>query len=80
MMERRDARSVLLQAAEQLGDLEDEHGEPVRVFMVIAYSFETEACSLDGIVSTPDPMWVSLALLNRAYEAVEAAVMEAGDE
>ena len=74
-----DAREVLLKARDQLDALTEENGEPIRVYLAVAYSFESETASFDGVVKSEDPTWISLALLNRAYEAIEQAVEDAGD-
>ena len=75
-----DGRAVLLQALDHLDSLREEHGEPVRVYLAVAFSYETADASYDGCVKTSDPTWISLALVNRAYEAIEeASSADAGD-
>lgn len=76
----KDARAVLLQALEHLDALKEQHGDPVRIYLAVAFSYETEESTFDGCVKTSDPTWVSLALLNRAYEATEAAMTQAEDD
>lgn len=66
-----DPRAVLLNALDTLDRIKDEHGEPVRVYLAVAYCVETDDSHYDGVVRTEDPGWLTLALLNRAYEAIE---------
>lgn len=73
------ARAVLLNALDTLDAIVEENGEPVRVYLAVCYSVETRSQHFDGVVKTEDPGWITLALLNRAYEAVETA-LEAGSE
>lgn len=74
-----DPRAVLLNALDTLDRITDEHGEPVRVYLAVAYCVETQDQHFDGVVKTSDPGWITLALLNRAYEATELS-LEAASE
>lgn len=70
-----DARATLLEALDQIDRVSAEHeGEVVRVFVAVTYSVETKTASVDGLVKTEDPVWITLALLARGYEALEAAI------
>ena len=69
-----DARTVLLNALDTLDRIKDEHGEPVRVYLAVCYCVETSSSHFDGVVRTEDPGWITLALLNRAYEAIERSL------
>jgi hypothetical protein len=70
-----DARATLLEALDQIDRVSAEHEDDVvRVFVAVTYSVETTTASVDGLVKTDDPVWITLALLSRGYEALEAAI------
>lgn len=76
-----DARETLITALDQIDQVRAEHdGEVVRVYVAVTYSVETTSASIDGLVKTEDPVWITLALLARGYEALEAAVEAARDD
>lgn len=73
-------RETIAALLDTLDKVEEEHGAPIRVYLACAYSIETESAHFDGVVKTEDPAWLSLALLNRAYEAIERRVEEAEED
>lgn len=80
-----DARATLLRALEQLDAAEADLGAPAeRVDLVVVYSVgrceEDGWHDVGGWASTAGPKWVHTALLRRAADANEDAVIAVDDE
>lgn len=79
-----EARATLLRTLEALEQAEvDLDGAPERVDVVVVYALgrpgEEEWHEVAGWSSTPGPKWAAAALMRRAADAYEAAVIAVDD-
>ena len=75
-----DARETLVRALDQLDELRDEHGEAVRVYVVVSYAHQIEGETHLGWTSTDDPRFVSAGLLREVADAIDSCRCDRNDD
>lgn len=64
-------REVLVRAMDQLTEVEEEHGEGVRTYLIAVYAHQVRGKTIRGWASTDDPPFVTVALLREVADHIE---------
>lgn len=75
-----DARQTLLRALSNLDEIEQEHGEARRIYLITAYAHQADGSTIRGWAATDDPSFITVALLREVADAIEQGVGWEPDE